>query len=88
MRPAAPRNYAGFSDPKLDAMVEQQRAEFDGGKRRQQVREIVLYLIDHSPSGLLDHSSTLNGLSSRVQGFHAEGTRLNGRQYDEVWLGA
>jgi peptide/nickel transport system substrate-binding protein len=82
------RNYSGFSDAKLDAMVEQQRTEFDASKRKQSVREIVLYLIDHSPSILLDHSSTLNGLSARVQGFRAEGTRLNGRQYDAVWLGA
>ena len=32
-----PQN-AGFSDAELDAMVEQQRDEFDSGKRRQQVR--------------------------------------------------
>jgi ABC-type transport system substrate-binding protein len=82
------RNYSGFSDAKVDAMIEQQRAEFDAAKRKQLVRQIILYLIDHSPSILLDHSSTLNGLSSRVQGFHAEGTRLNGRQYDAVWIAA
>lgn len=80
------RNYSGFSDPKVDALIDQQHVEFDTGKRRSLVREIILYLIDHSPTVFLDHSSTLNGVSSRVRGFQAEGTRMNGRQYDEVWL--
>jgi len=82
------RNYSGFADAKADAMINQQRIEFDAGKRKQLIKEIILYLIDHSPSIFVEHSSTLNGLSSRVQGFHAEGTRLNGQQYDAVWLGA
>jgi len=80
------RNYSGFSDPKVDALIDQQHTEFDAAKRKSLVKDIILYLIDHSPSIFVEHSSTLNGVSTRVQGFAAEGTRMNGRQYDEVWL--
>lgn len=44
------RNYSGYSDPQLDAMIDKQRAIMNVPQRKAFVREILLYLIDRSPS--------------------------------------
>lgn len=44
------RNSALFSDPDLDAMLEDQRAEFDPEARRQKGLDIQRYILDHGLS--------------------------------------
>jgi ABC-type dipeptide/oligopeptide/nickel transport system permease component len=45
----ASRNYADFSDPKLDAMMDAQSREFDFNKRKQIVQDIQRELIQNPP---------------------------------------
>ncbi|MGE3601046.1 MAG: hypothetical protein AB7N70_36500, partial [Dehalococcoidia bacterium] len=45
----ASRNYAHFSDPKLDAMLDAQSMEFDVNKRKQLVFDLQRELINNPP---------------------------------------
>jgi ABC-type transport system substrate-binding protein len=78
-------NYMGWSDPQADTMIDKQRTIFDEAQRRAAVKEIVLYLIDHSPSTITANRFFLQGLKARVQN-HAPEYFLNGRQYQTVWF--
>jgi len=80
-------NYMGWSEPQLDAMIDKQRTIFDETQRKAAVREIVLYLIDHSPSTITANRYFLQGLKPQLQN-HVPEYFLNGRQYQTVWLSA
>jgi peptide/nickel transport system substrate-binding protein len=55
----ASRNYADFSDPKLDAMMDAQSKEFDLNKRKQIVFDIQRELINNPPGFIWVGSRTL-----------------------------
>jgi peptide/nickel transport system substrate-binding protein len=55
----ASRNYADFSDPKLDAMMDAQSKEFDINKRKQIVFDIQRELINNPPGFMWVGSRTL-----------------------------
>jgi peptide/nickel transport system substrate-binding protein len=55
----ASRNYADFSDPKLDAMMDAQSREFDLNKRKQIVLDIQRELINNPPGFIWVGSRTL-----------------------------
>lgn len=78
-------NYMGWSDPQSDAMIDKQRTIFDETQRRAAVKELVLYMIDHSPSTITANRLFLQGLKPKVQG-HAPEYFLNGRQYQNIWF--
>jgi peptide/nickel transport system substrate-binding protein len=78
-------NYMGWSDPQADAMIDKQRTIFDEAQRRAAVKELVLYMIDHSPSTITANRFFLQGLKPRVQD-HAPEYFLNGRQYQTIWF--
>jgi peptide/nickel transport system substrate-binding protein len=81
------RNYGKFSDPQLDQMIAKQRTIFDEGQRKQAVREIIMYLIDHCPYSVVDSRYILNAASLKVQNFPVEGTtQRGGDHYENVWL--
>ncbi|MGI8691787.1 MAG: ABC transporter substrate-binding protein, partial [Geodermatophilaceae bacterium] len=80
-----PNNAAGFSDPELDALIEDGLAEQDQEARAaiyQQAQQIV---IDQTPWVNLYTSNTYEGLQNRVQGFQH---LLSGglRSINGVWL--
>jgi ABC-type transport system substrate-binding protein len=78
-------NFLGLSDSTLDAMIDKQQAMFDEKQRKAAVREIILYMIDHSPSAIGANLFYLYGAKPRVQGYAPEHA-LNGRQYQSIWL--
>ena len=81
------QNFASFSDTTFDGMVDEQRTIFDAPKRKDAIKQIVLYLIDHGVSTVPSGRLFLNGVSPQVHGYSPE-YWMNGRQYQSVWLSA
>jgi peptide/nickel transport system substrate-binding protein len=86
-RTGASQNFMGFSDPKLDAMADKQRTIFDEAQRQSAVKDIVLYMIDHGPSGLPVNRYFLQAVKNTVQNHRPE-YFLNGSQYSTVSMNA
>jgi peptide/nickel transport system substrate-binding protein len=84
-RSGASLNYQGYSDPQLDAMIDKQRTIFDDKQRKAAVRDIVLYMIDRSPTTIGANRFFLYAVTPPVQNHRPE-YFLNGRQYESVWL--
>jgi peptide/nickel transport system substrate-binding protein len=80
-------NFAGASDPSLDAMIDKQRTLLDSTQRHASVKEIVSYMVDHGPTTIPSNRYFLNAVKPKVQGFFPE-FYINGRQYEGVWLDA
>jgi ABC-type transport system substrate-binding protein len=81
----AARNYVGFSDSKVDMLIERQRTTFDLNQRKAVIREIVTYMVDHYPGVIGSNILNLNAVSPKVQDYSPE-RQLSGRQYEWVWL--
>jgi peptide/nickel transport system substrate-binding protein len=84
-RTGGSQNFTGFSDPRVDAMIDQQRTIFDETQRKAAVKDIIRYMIDHGPNTITATRYFLNAVSPKVQGFQPE-YYLNGRLYQSVWL--
>jgi peptide/nickel transport system substrate-binding protein len=81
------RNYGKMSDPALDQMFDKQRTIFDEKQRKQAVRDIVTYMIDHCPYGSVDARYVLNATATKARGFLPEGTGNQfGEHYENIWL--
>jgi peptide/nickel transport system substrate-binding protein len=81
------RNYGKMSDPTLDKMFEKQRTLFDEQERKKAVREIVMYMIDHSPYGATPARYVLNATASKIRGFAPEGAvNKFGEHYENIWI--
>jgi peptide/nickel transport system substrate-binding protein len=67
----ASRNYADYSNPQLDAMMDAQSREFDANKRRQLVNDIQKELINN-PSGFIWMGSRVGATAYRTyyKGFY------------------
>jgi ABC-type transport system substrate-binding protein len=81
-------NLAGFSDPQLDAMIDKQQTIFDEKQRKAAVREIILYMLDHSPYTVGTGLYYFHAVKPKVQGYQPETHYLNGRLFQSVWLDA
>lgn len=84
-RTGGSRNYGGFSDPVLDAMIDRQRTILDVQQRKALVREIIVYTFDHVADTLPANYYVLNAIKPQVRNFAPENF-LNGRQYESIWL--
>jgi peptide/nickel transport system substrate-binding protein len=84
-RTGGSRNLMSLSDPRLDAMIDRQRTIFDVAQRKAAVREIILYMIDNSPSTIPYNRFYLNAVNPQLRGYVPE-FYLKGRQYEWVWL--
>lgn len=84
-RSGASRNYMNFSDPKLDAMIDQQRTIFNIQQRKAAVREIILYMIENGPSVIPANRFFLTAAKPMVRDLAPE-FYMKGRQYEWVWL--
>ena len=80
-----PNNAAGFSDPDLDALLEEGLIEQDQEARAEIYQQAQQIVIDQAPWISLYTSSTYEGLHPRVKGFQH---MLSGglRSIDGVWL--
>jgi ABC-type transport system substrate-binding protein len=78
-------NYMGYKDPQADALIDKQRGIFDDAQRKAAVREVIIYLIDHSPATLPGNRFFQGAVQAKVQNQTPE-YFLNGRQYQSVWL--
>jgi hypothetical protein len=68
-------------------MFDKQRAIFDEKQRKQAVRDIIIYMIDHCPYGSVDARYVLNADRPTVHGFPAEGAGNQfGEHYENVWV--
>src|SRR6266568_1451766 len=79
-------NFADFSDPQLDTMIDKQRTIFDEKQRKASVRDIILYMLDHSPYTVGTGLYYFHAYQPRVQGYQPETHYLNGRLFQSVWL--
>ena len=86
-RSGASLNYQNYSDPQLDAMIDKQRTIFDEKQRKAAVRDIVLYMVDRSPTTIGANRFFLYAAKPEVKNRKPE-YFLNGRQYENVWLNA
>ena len=66
-------------------MIDKQRALFDDAQRRATVKEIILHMIDNSPTTIGADLYWLDATRPQVQGYQPE-NYLNGRQYQWVWM--
>jgi peptide/nickel transport system substrate-binding protein len=80
------RNYTGFKDPEIDALIDKQAATFDNAQRQAVVKTALRTLIDRSPTVFPCRVFYLNGVSARVRNHAPEAVQPYGRQYDQVWL--
>jgi len=81
------RNYGFFSDPALDQLVDKQRGVFDTTQRKAAVKDVLKYMMDHSPYTAWTSRYNPNAAQLKVQGFVPEGnSAVWGYHYDQVWL--
>jgi ABC-type transport system substrate-binding protein len=78
-------NFAGLDDPQVNAAIEKQRMMFDESQRKAEVKQLVLYMIDHAPTTFGANLFWLDAAQPRVQN-HLPQNTLNGHQYQTVWL--
>lgn len=84
-RTGASRNYSGFSDARLDAMIDRQRGIFDIAQRKAAVREIILYMIDNAPWTSSSNYFVYVAVRPQVRGWVPEGN-MQGNNYEQFWL--
>lgn len=81
------RNYGHMSDPQLDQMIAKQRTIFDEKQRKQAVRDIIIYMIDHCPYGSAVPNYILTATPPKVQDFPGQGPTFEwGDHYENIWL--
>jgi peptide/nickel transport system substrate-binding protein len=84
-RTGAARNYANFSDAKLDGMIDRQRSIFDSAQRKAAVKEILLHMIDNGPTTIPSNRFFLTAAKPQIQDLDPE-FYIRGSQYEKVWL--
>lgn len=81
----ASRAYHGYSDARLDQMVDKQSQIFNEQERIAAVKEIVSYLIENGPTTSVYGRWYLKDALPQVRNYRGD-TYLNGYQYERVWL--
>lgn len=85
-RSGASRNYARWSDPEADALIDRQRRVLNLSERKALVRQALIYLIDNSPYVIPANRYQLMAVKPGIRDYTAEGNHIKGRQYEWVWL--
>lgn len=81
------RNYSQWDDPRVNEMIDRQRATFQVEQRKALIKEILLYLIDHAPSVVWAADYQLNAAQPKVRGWAPNAdVAVFGFQYEGVWL--
>ena len=83
----AARNYGGYCNPEVDALIDQQSQETDLEKRRRLVWDIERKLIEDDvrpvlfhPRGAVCNQRWVKGMTQMVNGIY------NGSRFENVWL--
>lgn len=88
-RTGGSRNYGGYSDPVLDALIDKQKTIFDITQRKAAVKEILVYLIENAPYTSFSGRYALNAAQLKVQNWAPESlSAVWGYAYEQVWLSA
>lgn len=85
------RNFFGFSDPKVDAMIDQQSRTFDTQLRRALIREVITYLLENSPVTVPYGRWYLHASQLSVRDYSGSWlgeNYMDGYMYERVWLNA
>jgi peptide/nickel transport system substrate-binding protein len=80
-------NFARFSDPQVDAMIDKQRTIFDQNQRKASIKQIVLYMIDDAPTTIGANLYWLQAAKPKARNFIPCNT-LNGYVYRTLWFSA
>jgi peptide/nickel transport system substrate-binding protein len=70
------QNDSGYSDPKLDALLDQARATLDQGRRTQMYQQATQMLLTSAPLIYLYHDHYFTGVSKKVTGIQFFGDGL------------
>ena len=83
----AARNYGGYCNPEVDALIDRQSLETDLEKRRRLVWDIERKLIEDDvrpvlfhPRGAVCNQPWVKGMTQMVNGIY------NGSRFEDVWL--
>lgn len=83
------QNYSSWVDPTLDEMIDKQARIFETAHRKALVREIIGYMIDHSPFTTSNKPYRLTAVKPTVRDHPlTDGGAIIGRHYERVWLDA
>jgi peptide/nickel transport system substrate-binding protein len=79
-------NPTGFDDPKIDAMFEAQKLEFDPVKRKQKVNELESYIVEQVFTMPVFRTVRLLPLATKVKNFDVVPAHIYYGDLSEVWL--
>ncbi len=83
----AERNYGGYCNPELDALVERQSMQADPDKRRQLVWQIEKKLAEDSVRPVIFHIRAAICMQPRVKGMTLMVNSIfNGSRFEDIWL--
>jgi peptide/nickel transport system substrate-binding protein len=83
----AGRNYGGYSDPKLDEMMDKQRTMFDVAQRKAAIKDMLTYMMDSCPTGGFASFFTPNAIHNNVQSYWPNPSVPTwAMTYDQVWF--
>jgi peptide/nickel transport system substrate-binding protein len=81
------RNYTGFCDKQVDALIERQSSEADPGKRRQLVWDIERTLARDASRPIIFYTRAATCWRPRVKGLTIVANSVfNGWRFEDVWL--
>src|SRR5882724_5914855 len=81
------RNYTGYKNPEVDALIDQQSAEQDRDKRKKLVWEIEKKLADDSARPILGYNVANTCWTPQVKGVVLQTNSIyNGWRFEDVWL--
>ncbi len=79
-------NYAKWSDPRLDDMIDRQATIFDEEERKAFIKDIVKYYIETGPTTIMSTFYALSASKPTVRNFRSDS--FHGPQYETVWFDA
>ena len=83
----AQRNYTGYCNPALDAMIDRQSMEADQGKRRRMVWEIDRKLQEDGARPIIMHARSATCWNPRVKNMTIMVNSIyNGWRFEDTWL--
>jgi peptide/nickel transport system substrate-binding protein len=84
---SAPRNFNGYCNPELAALMAAQSRERDTEKRRGIVREIERKLVEDTVRPIISHAVAGGCLQPQVKGLTMMTNSIyNGWRFEDVWL--
>lgn len=81
------RNYAGWSDPRADELIDRQRATLDVQQRKAVIKDLLRYLIDNAPMASWSGSYSLTAAQPKVKDWAPMADAwAAGFAYERIWL--